>query len=606
MKVNGQQPVQQYAPTGGAKKTREQESQELSDRVDVGGSAPAQNIKNVRGNNKQRENQQANRKHWKEHSQNGTINAAGQAGLAGSIATASLHYPDGRWDLKALADKAMIDGKLAIDYPADVKNQVADIMKEIRPAPGVYVLPKDASNPWVRDLRSEHFVSIDNGKLWTQMDPAELAKDPEANMSSKDLDQIQGMPVKLPNGDIRMKIAVSDIDAFVKKGTPLDKFMDVNGSSVYTADKIYNLIPKELAEDVISLNPREDRFATVVEFTITPDGKTKDEDVYQAIVNSRAKLDYESVGAWLEGKAEPSPAMLQDGQILESLKLQDEAAKRLKAARHESGALDFESTEVKISVKDGNAVGFTKSEKNSATELVENCMVTSNSVMDRFLRSKGMDTLERVVVPPEKWDQIQQLAAEHGSKLPSQPDGPALRKFLDQQKAANPDDFGNLSFSVIKLIGRGEYQAVSAKEEPPGHFGLGVKNYTQCTASIRRGGDRIAGRQLKAALAGKPSAYSLSEMSNFAENVTTKEQTTKKVERSIEKSVIATMLEKRIGEQFDAVVSGVKGDKVWIKIGDPPVEGSLQGGGKAKVGDKVHVELKSVNVERGFIDFVRA
>ena len=606
MKVNNQPSVQKSAAPIGAKKARQPESQDVSDRVDVGSSAPTQTMKGVRGNNQQRENQELRRKHWKEQTQDSTIHGAGQAGIAGAIAAKNLHYPDGRWNLKAIADKAMVDAGLAIDYPADVKNQVAQIMAEIRPAPGVYNLPADAKNPWVRDLRSEHFVSIDNGTLWTEMDPAELAKDPEANMTSKDLDQIQGKPVKLPNGDIRMKIAVSDIDAFVKKGSPLDKFMDVNGSSVYTPDKIYNLIPKELAEDVISLNPREDRLATVIEFTIAPDGSTKDEDVYQAIVNSRAKLDYSSVGAWLEGRAEPSPAMLQDPEILDSLKLQDEAAKRLEIASKRNGALNFESTEVRIKVKNGDAVGFAVGEKNSATTLVEKCMVNSNTVMDVTLRDKGMDTLERVVVEPEKWDQIQQLATENGGKLPGKPDGPALRQFLDAQQAKDPEGYANLSFSVIKLIGRGEYQAVPAKADPPGHFGLGVKNYTQCTASIRRGGDRISVRQLKAALAGKPPAYTFAEMTKFAENITAKEQTTKKVERSIEKSVIATMLEKRIGEQFDAVVSGVKGNKVWIKIGDPPVEGSLQGGGKAKVGDKIHVELKSVNVERGFIDFVRA
>lgn len=606
MKVNGQPSVQSFNPTGGAKKSPQKQSEDIADRVDVGGARPTNYTKGVRGNDKPRGNQELNRKHWKEHSQNGTINAAGQAGLPGAIATANLHYPDGRWDLKALADKAMVDGKLAIDYPAAVKSQVADIMKEVRPSEGVYNLPEAAKAPWVRDLRHEHFVSIDNGVLWTKMDPAELAKDPEANMSSKDLDQLQGMPVKHPNGDITMKIAVSDVDAFIPKGSPLDKFMDVNGSSVYTPDKIYNLIPKELAEDVISLNPREDRFATIIEFTITPDGKLKDEDVYQAIVNSRAKLDYSSVGAWIDGKAEPSPAMKQDDQILESIKLQDEASQRLKAARKERGALNFESNEVKINVKGGDAVGFEVGEKNRATELVENCMVTSNEVVSRFLHSKGMPTLERVVVPPEKWDQIQQLAADHGTKLPAQPNGKALADFLDAQKEKDPEGYKDLSFSCIKLIGRGEYMAVGPNDPLPGHFGLGSTNYSQCTASIRRGGDRIAARMLKAALAGQSSPYSANELNSFAENVTEKEQTTKKVERQIEKSVMATMLEKRIGEQFDAVVSGVKGDKVWIRLSDPPIEGSLQGGGKAKVGQKVHVELKSVNVEKGFIDFVRA
>lgn len=604
MKVNGQKSVKSYSRVGGKKNTP-QDTQELRDKVEVGGASGARPNQSVRRNSNGDRDRQLHTKHWKDRSQLGSINAAGQAGLAGSIAVASLHYPDGRWDLKALADQKMQELNLATDYSAEAKAQTQEIMKQIRPAPGVYNLPEDAKAPWVRDLRNEHFISVDNGTLWTKMDPAELAKNPEANVSSKDLDQLQGLPIKLPNGDIKMRIAVSDVDAFIKKGTPLDQQMDINGSSVYTPDKIYNLIPKELAEDVISLNPREDRFATIIEFTVTPEGVVKDEDVYQGIVRSRAKLDYSSVGAWFDGKAEPSPGMLQDDQILQSLSLQDEAAQRLKQARKDRGALDFESNEVKILTANGSAVGFEKNEKNRATELVENCMVTSNEVMSRFIRRNGFPTLERIVVPPEKWDRIVDLASEHGVSLPNSPDGKALATFLADQKEQDPKGYQDLSFSVIKLIGRGEYAAVMPEDPLPGHFGLGSTNYSQCTASIRRGGDRIAARMLKAALAGEKCPYTPDELQAFATNVTEKESTTKKVERSIEKSVIATMLEKRIGEQFDGVVSGVKEGRAWVRISNPPVEGSLMSPGKVKVGDKVRLELKKVNVEKGFIDFAK-
>lgn len=604
MKIDGQRQVKKYAKTGQKHKARGQSEQHgVSDHVEVG---RGNQVHSARGPRPKNGSDQANRKHWRDHSQLGGVHTAGQGGIAGAIAVANLHYPDGRWDLKALADKAMTDAGLAIDYSAEAKAQTQEIMSRIRPTPGTYVLPEDAKAPWVRDLRHEHFVSVDNGKLWTEMDPAELAQNPEANVTSRDLDQLQGKPVKLPNGDIRMKIAVSDVDAYIKKGTPLDQQMDINGSSVYTPDKIYNLIPKELAEDVISLNPREDRFATIIEFTVAPDGSVKDEDVYQAIVRSRAKLDYASVGAWFDGKAEASPAMKQDNEICQSLQLQDEAAQRLKKFRKERGALDFESNEIKILTENGSAVGFEKGLKNRATELVENCMVTSNEVMSRFLHRHGMPSLERTVVPPEKWDEIVALAGEYGARLPKQPDGKALANFLSGRKQADPDSYQDLSFSVIKLIGRGEYQAVGPNEAPPGHFGLGSRNYSQCTASIRRGGDRIQARMLKAALAGKPCPYTPQELGKFALNVTDKESLTKKVERQIEKSVVATMLLDRIGEQFDGVVSGSKGDRVWVRISNPPIEGSLMGAGKVKVGDRFRVELKQVNVEKGFIDFVRA
>ncbi len=540
-----------------------------------------------------------------------SIGAAGAAGgLAASVATSQLHYPDGRWDLKALADKALIDNGLKTEYPPEVKAQVAEIMAQIRPADGVYKLPEAAKAPWVRDLTDKAFSSVDNGILWTKMDPEVLAKDPEANVQSKDLDQLQ-YSERLPNGDIKLFVAVSDVDAFVPKGSAIDKWMDENTSSIYTPDKIYNLVPKELAEDVVSLNPREERFATIVEYTVGANGEIKNGDVYQAVVKSRSKMDYASVGGWLGGKNEASPGMKVGGEeILEQIKMQNEAAQRLKHFRQEQGALEFESNEVRIITKDGDAVGVEKGEKNLATEMVENMMVSANEVMSTFLRSKGYPTMERVVAEPEKWDKIVELAGDNGGKLPSKPDGKALAEFLKAKKAENPEGYNELSFSVIKLIGRGEYQGLQANEPLPGHFGLAKKNYSQCTASIRRGGDRYNARNLKAALAGKPAPYSASEFKAIGENLTAKEQLTKKAERQADKSAVASMFETMLknGEhpQFEAVVSGVKDKNVFVRIGNPPVEGKLQSGGQAKVGQKVKVELTSVNVEMGHINFSKA
>ncbi|MGE4203754.1 MAG: RNB domain-containing ribonuclease [Vulcanimicrobiota bacterium] len=530
----------------------------------------------------------------------GSIAAAGSGGLQGSVAVAQLKYPDGRWNLKALASKILGSYGLAADYPKDVQQQVADIMAQVRPSPGVYNLPEAAKKPWVRDMRHIPMMSVDNGTLWTKMDPAKLAADPEANVSSRDIDQLQGAQ-RLPNGDIKVWVAVSDVDAFVPKGSAVDKHMDVNTSSIYTPDKVFNLIPPELAEDVISLNPREDRLATIIEYTVSADGRIKDEDVYQGIVNSQAKLDYASVGGWLEGNSQPSPGMQIGGQaMLENLQLQSEAAQRIDAAR---GSVDFESNEKKIITENGDAVRVEDGIKNLATSMVENLMVTSNSVMSRFLRSKGYPTLERVVLPPEKWDQIVEVAAEHKVKLPNQPDSRALNDFLVEQRRLHPEESEELSFTIIKLIGRGSYQAVMPDEPLPGHFALGADNYSQCTASIRRGGDRIIARLLKAALAGEPSPYSADELRAIAENLSEKERVVQKAERAADKAAVATMLEDRIGETFRAVVSGVKDGMVWCRIGNPPCEGKLEGLRKARVGQKLQVELSSVNVERGWIDF---
>lgn len=567
-------------------------------------SEPTIRANQFRGNQKADKARHQQRQNFERQNAYVSSQLAGSGSLQGSIGLASLKHEDGRWDLGALATKALKQYDLATDYPPDVKQQVADIMAQVRPAPGQYVLPDAAKQPWVRDYTDKPMMSVDNGQLWTKTDPEQLKKDPFANVASRDLDQLQ-MAERLPDGNIRVTVAVSDIGAFVPKDSPLDRFMEVNTASVYTADKVFNLVPPELAEDIVSLNPGEERFATMVEFTVTPDGQVKDKDVFQAVVKSQAKLDYSSVGAWLDGEAEPSPGMLSGGEgHLENLKLQAEASAWLEKGQQTKGALEFDSTETRIITEKGNAIGVEESEKNKATEMVENFMVNSNSIMSEFLAAKGFGTMERVVKPPEKWDRIQSLAKEYGTSLPSDPSTKALSSFLQDQKGKlSETDYRELSVSVIKLIGRGEYQAVGPNDTPPGHFALGVERYAQTTASIRRGGDRVQGHQLRAALSGQASPYTPRELQTMAENLNEKAQQIKKAERMAEKMTFGTMLEPQIGKMFSGVVTGGKNGKFWVRISDPPVEGSLQARGNPQVGQKVNVLLKAVDVPRGHIDF---
>jgi exoribonuclease-2 len=564
---------------------------------------PQINAAQFRRNEKSGKNRQK-QKNYERQNSSAASHLAGSGSLQGSIGLSSLKHEDGRWDLGALATKALKQYDLATDYPADVKKQVADLMAKTRPAPGVYNHPEAAKQPWVRDYTDKPLMSVDNGSLWTKTDPAELEKNPFANVASRDIDQLQ-MAERLPDGNIRVTVAVSDIGAFVPKDSPLDRFMETNTSSIYTPDKVFNLVPPELAEDIVSLNPNEERLVTVMEFTVTPDGQIKDKDVCQAIAKSQAKLDYTSVGAWLDGKAEPSPGMLTGGQaLLDNLKLQAEASAWLEKGQDMKGALEFDTTETRIITEKGNAIGVEESEKNKATEMVENFMVNSNSIMSEFLAQKGYGTMERVVAPPEKWDKIQSLAKDYGGSLPSEPSAKALADFMQVQRGKlSQDEYREFSISVIKLIGRGEYMAVGPNDTPPGHFPLGVERYAQTTASIRRGGDRVQGHQLRAALANQPSPYTPNELQTMAENLNEKAQQIKKAERMAEKMTFGTMLESQIGKMFSGVVTGGKNGKFWVRISDPPVEGNLEARGNPQVGQKVNAILRKVDVAQGHIDF---
>jgi exoribonuclease-2 len=287
------------------------------------------------------------------------------------------------------------------------------------------------------------------------------------------------------------------------------------------------------------------------------------------------------------------------------LKLQDEAAQALRKQRYQNGALNLDTDEVQPVVLNQQVVDVTKQERNRATELIEDFMIAANGVVARMLEK--VSSLRRIVKTPERWDRIVQLAAAHGGKLPANPDSKALNDFLLQRKAADPDHFADLSLAVIKLIGPGEYVLERPGEPVQGHFGLAVQDYTHSTAPNRRFADVVTQRLIKAVLAGQPAPYSDDELSAIASNCTVKEDAARKVEREMSKRLAAVAMSQRIGQTFDALVTGVTPKGTFVRVLQPHVEGLLaQGQQGVDVGDKLRVKLIRTDVQRGYIDFARA
>jgi exoribonuclease II len=326
--------------------------------------------------------------------------------------------------------------------------------------------------------------------------------------------------------------------------------------------------------------------------------------VYRALVRNKAQLQYNSTGAWLEGKAAP-PKIAASTDLQAQLKLQDEVAQKLKGQRYEHGALSLQTDELQPILLNEQVVDVVKQQKNHATELIEDFMVAANGVVARFLQK--VSSIRRIVRTPERWDRIVQLAAARGDKLPAQPDSKALNDFLVKRKAADPDHFADLSLSVIKLIGPGEYVLERAGDVAPGHFGLAVQDYTHSTAPNRRFPDVVTQRLTKAVLAGGKNPYADSELMAIASNCTEKEDAAKKVEREMAKRMAAIAMQHRIGEAFDAIVTGATPKGTFVRILQPHVEGLLaQGQQGLDVGDKLRVKLIRTDVQRGYIDFARA
>jgi VacB/RNase II family 3'-5' exoribonuclease len=479
-------------------------------------------------------------------------------------------------DLQAIAKEVMRQNGFEPDFPPDVELQLA----QLRAHP-----PTITASASVRDLRNLLWSSIDND-------------------TSRDLDQIE-VAERLPKEDVKVLVGIADLDAFIAKQSPIDQHAARETTTVYTGIRNFPMLPEELSTGKTSLLENQDRLSVVTEFVVDGNGHVTTSNVYRAIVRNQAQLQYNSVGAWLEGTAAAPPKVAASADLQAQLRMQDEVAQRLKSRRFDNGALNLQTDELRALVLNQQVVDMVQQQKNRATELIEDFMIAANGVVARMLEK--VSSLRRIVKQPERWERIVQLAATYGEKLPSDPDSKALNDFLIKRKAADPDHFADLSLSVIKLIGPGEYVLERPGDPAPGHFGLAVQDYTHSTAPNRRFADVVTQRLVKAMLAGQPNPYSDDELSAIAANCTEKEDAARKVEREMSKRLAAVAMQNRIGAIFDAVVTGATPKGTFVRVLQPRVEGLLaQGQQGADVGDKFRVKLIRVDVQRGFIDFARA
>jgi exoribonuclease-2 len=340
---------------------------------------------------------------------------------------------------------------------------------------------------------------------------------------------------------------------------------------------------------------------------VDKDGEIGASDVYRSRVHNQAKLAYRGVAAWLDGTAPMPRALARVPGLDAQIRLQDEVAQRLSARRHQHGALDIQTVEARPIVQNGAVVGLEEETKSRSRQLIEDFMIAANGVTAAFLRERGFPSIRRVVRAPERWDRIQKLAADVGASLPETPDPVALSHFMAARRAADPVHYPDLSLAIVKLMGSGDYAVERPDDPPAGHFGLAVRDYGHATAPNRRYPDLLTQRLLKAAVAGQPVPYPLAELERLAEHCTHQEDQARKVERQARKAAASAYLGTRIGETFDALVTGATERGTWVRTLTPPVEGKLVAGAEGlEVGDRVRVRLDSIDPARGFVDFVRA
>jgi VacB/RNase II family 3'-5' exoribonuclease len=482
--------------------------------------------------------------------------------------------PASRPLLQAIARRVMLARGLSPEFTPAALAELAEIRT-----------PAARTSAATRDLRPLLWCSIDND-------------------DSRDLDQLS-VAETLDNGATKMLVAIADVTALVAPDSAIDDHAKQNTTSVYTAAQIFPMLPERLSTDLTSLNLAADRLAVVVEMVFSADGSLAASDIYPAMVRNRAKLAYNSVAAWLDGAAPVPAAISAVHGLADNIQLQYRVAGQLAELRHQRGALSLETLQARPVFDGAVLTGLEADTPNSAKRLIEDLMVAANGVTARYLAAKNFPSVRRVVRVPKYWNRITELAAEQGTTLPTKPDAKALELFLISAKSADPASFPDLSLTVIKLLGSGEYVLELPGAPVAGHFGLAVKDYSHSTAPNRRFPDVITQRLLKAAMAGQPSPYTNEQLTRLADHCTQQENAAKKVERQVEKSAAAMLLGSRIGQQFAATVTGVTDHGIWVRLSQPPVEGKLDGSPAGlQVGDRLRVKLVSTDVERGFIDFV--
>ncbi len=479
------------------------------------------------------------------------------------------------FDLAAAAREEMIQDGFNPDFAPGTSDELAKIRS--RPL----VLPEND----LRDLRNLLWSSIDND-------------------SSRDLDQIE-VAERVPQG-IRVLVGIADVDWAVSAGSILDEHASSQTTTVYTAVKIFPMLPEELSTDLTSLNEHQDRTALVIEFVVGADGSVVSSDVFRALVRNGAQLVYSQVGPWLEGTGPADRKVAASTELQAQLRLQDEAAELLRQQRYRLGALQFDRAEAETVVSDGQVQDVVASRKTRADALIEDFMIAANTVMAQTLSNHGASSIRRVVKAPERWPRIVELAAQHGAKLPDQPDVAALSAFLQTQQKADPVHFPDLSLAVIKLLGPGQYVLARPGDEA-GHFSLAVHDYTHSTAPNRRFADLVTQRLIKAIFQKEAAPYSDDALTTIAQNCTLKENTARKVERAMAKRAAAVAFANRVGQNFKAIVTGVTPKGVFVRVASPPLEGRLMRGETGvDVGDHLRVTLLHTDPQRGFIDFGRA
>ena len=370
----------------------------------------------------------------------------------------------------------------------------------------------------------------------------------------------------------RLLVAIADVSHYVAPGTALDGEARERATSVYFPGRVIPMLPEQLSNQLCSLMPDVERLCMVCDMSVTGEGRISRSRFYSGLMRSSARLTYTRVAAALverdvATRLELAPAM----PVLETL---HEVYRALRRHREARGALDFEAPEVKVLVDEsGQVTDIRAFPRNDAHRLIEECMIAANVEAAKFLKKHKMPALFRIhgVPEEERIVDLKRFLAMRGVHLETgrELEPARLQKVL--QQVADRPDAAVLENAIIRSLPQALYQPLNI-----GHFGLALSEYVHFTSPIRRYPDLLVHRAIRHAIAGGTAGdfeHSTHEMEQLGQECSLRERKADEAARSVVAFLKCEFMKDRIGEEFDAVATGVTDFGVFVQLKEWQVDG---------------------------------
>jgi ribonuclease R len=504
--------------------------------------------------------------------------------------------------------------KKVLGHPAE-KNLIVDIIIH------KYKLPLDYEPEALKEAQS---LSIDWEKELKRRrdlrDQVCFTIDPPR---ARDFDDAVAIE-KTPEGNYRLWVHIADVSYFVKEGSALDRSAFERGFTFYLPDRAIHMLPERLSADLCSLKPNEDKLAFTCEMVFSPKGDLLWYDIYESVIRSKARLTYDEALRLIVG----DPALEKKyPDLVEPLRIMEDLYRILSYRRWERGSIDFDLPEAELIVDEyGEPTAIVPYERHIAHRIIEHFMISANETVAKHLTSVGYPCLYRIHEKPDpkKVENLLEILEGLGYKVKKFSLEPKFfQKIIEDFEGRDEEHL--VRFLTLRSMMKARYSPHNL-----GHFGLASEVYTHFTSPIRRYADLVVHRLLKKALRGESINYeqTVSYLEMVGKHLSLQEELADEVEREAIDRLKVRFMKAHIGEEFEAIITGVVSFGFFVEVKDYLVEGlvsvsSLEDdeyiydekahrlvgyrtGKIYRLGDKVRVKLVSVDEERGRLSFVLA